>query len=59
MRDGAALGGFAAQVLDWTPWRQPRGKWLVSLVNTHTDAISKRWHLWEIDLKFALNSTPG
>ena len=41
------------------PWRQPRGKWMVSLVNSHTNATSKRWHLWEIDLRFALNSTPG
>jgi len=35
------------------------GKWMVSLVNSHTNATSKRWHLWEIDLRFALNSTPG
>ena len=41
------------------PWRQPRGNWMVSLVNSHTNATSKRWHLWEIDLRFALNSTPG
>ena len=41
------------------PWRQPRGKWMVDLVNSHTNATSKRWHLWEIDLRFALNSTPG
>ena len=40
-------------------WRQPRGKWMVSLVNFHANATSKRWHLWEIDLGFALNSTPG
>ena len=40
------------------PWRQPRGKWMVSLVNSHTNATSKRWHLWEIDFRFALNSTP-
>ena len=40
------------------PWRLPRGKWMVSLVNSHTNATSKRWHLWEIDLRFALNSTP-
>ena len=39
------------------PWRQPRGKWMVSLVHSHTD--HQRWHLWEIDLRFALNSTPG
>ena len=41
------------------PWRKPRGKWIFSLVNFHTNATSKRWHLWEIDLGFALNSTPG
>jgi len=41
------------------PWRQPRGKWIIYLVNFHTNATSKRWHLWEIDLRFALNSTPG
>ena len=41
------------------PWRQPRGKTIVSLVNLHTNATSKRWNLWEIDLRFALNSTPG
>jgi len=41
------------------PWRQPRGKWMVSLVNSHTNATSKKWHLWEIDLRFALNSTAG
>ena len=32
------------------------GKWIVSLVNSHPNAASKRWHLWEIDLRFALNS---
>ena len=41
------------------PWRQPRGKWMVSLVNSYTDATPSRWHLWEIDFRFALNSTPG
>jgi hypothetical protein len=40
-------------------WRQPRGKWMVSLVSSHTNATSKRLHLWEIDFRFALNSTPG
>ena len=43
----------------WPPWRQPRGKWMVSLVNSHTNATSKRGHLWEIHWRFALNSTPG
>jgi len=32
---------------------------MVYLVNSHTNATSKRWHLREIDLRFALNSTPG
>ena len=32
---------------------------MVSLVNYHTNATSKRWHLCEIDSRFALNSTPG
>jgi len=32
---------------------------MVSLVNSHANATSKRQHLWEIDLTFALNSTPG
>ena len=41
------------------PWRQPRSKRVVCLVNSHANATSKRWHLWEIDLKFALDSTPG
>ena len=35
------------------------GKWMVYLVNFHTNATSKRWHQWEIDFRFALNSTPG
>jgi hypothetical protein len=38
-------------------WRQPRGEWMVSLVNSCTNATSKRWHLREINLRFALNST--
>ena len=29
------------------------------LSQPHSNATSKRWHLWEIDLRFALNSTPG
>ena len=35
------------------PWRQPMGKWMVSLVNFHTNATRIGWHMWEIDLKFA------
>ena len=32
---------------------------MVSLVNSHTTAMRIGWHLWEIDLRFALDSTPG
>ena len=35
------------------PWRQPRGKWMVSLVNSHTNATRIGWHLWAIDSRFA------
>ena len=41
------------------PWKQPRGKWMFFLVNSHANATSKRWHLWEIDLRFAPGSPPG
>ena len=41
------------------PWRQPRGKWMVSLVNFHTNATRIGWHLWEIDLRFAPGLPPG
>ena len=41
------------------PWRQSRGKLMVSSINSHANATSKRWHLWEIDSRSALNSTPG
>ena len=30
-----------------------------SLVKFHTTDTLKRWHLWEIDLRLTLNSTPG
>jgi len=32
---------------------------MVALADSHTNATSKRWHLREIDLRFAINSTPG
>jgi len=34
-------------------------KWMVSVVNSLTSATSKNWHVWEIELRFALISTPG
>jgi len=41
------------------PWRQPRGKSMVSSVNSHTNATRIGWHLWEIDLRFAHGLPPG
>ena len=41
------------------PWRQPRGKSMVSLVNSHTNATRIGWHLWDIDSKFAPGLPPG
>ena len=32
---------------------------MVSLINSHTNAISKRWHLLEIGLRFATGLPPG
>ena len=41
------------------PWRQPRGKSMVSSVNSHTNATRTGWHLLEIDLIFAPGLPPG
>ena len=41
------------------PWRQPRGKLTVSLVNSNTNATKIGWHMWEIDLRFAPRLPPG
>ena len=38
----------AASFRERLSWRQPGGKWMVSCVNSHTNATSKRWHLWAI-----------
>ena len=40
------------------PWRQPRGKSMVSLVNSHANGTRIGCHLWEIDLRFALGLGP-
>ena len=32
---------------------------MVSLVNSHTKATSRRWHLWKIDFRFACGLPPG
>ena len=40
-------------------WRQPKGKLMVSLVKSHTNATRIGWHLWEIDLRFAPWLPPG
>jgi len=54
---GGGRGGLEQAVRH--PGGNPGAKTIVSLVNSHTNATSKRWHLWEMDLRFALNSTPG
>ena len=41
------------------PWRQPRGRLKVSLVNSHTIATRIGWHLWKIDSRFAPGFPPG
>jgi len=41
------------------PWMQPRGNSMVSLINSHTNATRSRWHLWEIDSRFAPGLPPG
>ena len=41
------------------PCRQPRGKFMVSLVIFHTNATRIGWHLWEIDLRFATGLPSG
>ena len=41
------------------PGRQPRGKLMVSLVNSHTNATRIGWHLWYIDFRFAHRFPPG
>ena len=47
--------GFVGHDLLSVKFWQPRGKWMVSLVNSRTNATSKRWHLCEIDYICALN----
>ena len=41
------------------PWRQPVGNWMVSFVNSHTNATKIGWNLWETHLRFAPGLTPG
>jgi len=51
-RFGAAPSPRTPQHETRTPkpsWRQPRGKLMVSSVNSHTNATRIGWHLWEID----------
>ena len=49
----------AERVAGYPPWRQPRGRWMVSLVNSHTNATRIGWHMWEIDFRFAPGLPPG
>jgi len=54
--DGEDLKAFETR---YPPWRQHRGKWMVYLVNSHTNATSQRQHLLEIDLRVAPGLPPG
>ena len=40
------------------PWRQLRGKLMISLINSNTNATGIGLHLWEIDLEFAPGLPP-
>ena len=42
-----------------TPWRQLRGKLIVSFVHSHTNATRIGWHMWEIEIQFAPGLPPG
>jgi len=61
----AAIGhGFKRQIYqtnrpEGNPGAKRLLKTIVSLGNSHTNATIIGWHLWEIDLRFALNSTAG
>jgi len=55
---GRGRQGTAANLSATPPWRQPRGKTIVSLVNSHANATSKSQHLWEIDFRFAPGLPP-
>ena len=57
--DAPCLTTEAPFLNDRPPWRQPRRKWMVSLVNSHTNTTRIGWHLWEIDLRFAPGLPPG
>jgi hypothetical protein len=41
------------------PWRKPRDQFVGFLINSHVNANRIRWHLWEIDLRFAPGLPPG
>ena len=41
------------------PWRQPRVKLIVCIVNSHTSATRIGWHMWEITLSSASGLPPG
>ena len=55
--EDAASRGSTAHAIYRThtvpPWRQAGGKWIVYLVNSHTNAARIDWHLREIDSRFA------
>ena len=55
---GTEAARVAAHTFSEPPWRQPMGKLMVSSVNSHTNSTRIGWHLWDIDLRFALGLPP-
>ena len=55
----ASIRSKDGTTLPHPPLRQPRGKRMISLVNSHSNATSRKLHLREIDLKFANELSPG
>jgi len=53
------LAKVTAMQVRLPPWRQPRGKSMVSLVNSHSNASRIGWYLWEINLRFAPGANLG
>jgi len=55
----SVLRGSEMRAHSSPPWRQPRGKLMVSSVNSCANATRIGWHLWEIQLRFTPGLPPG
>jgi len=52
-RPGCSTTQNSLLLLKTPPWIQPRGKWMVSLDNSHTNTTRIGWNMWEIGLRIA------